>query len=212
MHRKTDCTPKIIALIEKNVCQGLSNKDAAKLAGISDRSFYNWLERGRNELERVAGNSRAKIRKSEEPFVRFFRTIKKAVPKRKRLLIGRIQQAARGGEQIKETRRTFKKGVLVEEVTTEKTRAAEWQAAAWLLERLHPEEFGRRTRVDVHDWRKELKEIWDTGAITREDIVDELGPDIAQEFFESAGIAFAGVGPAEEEGETAGSNTADSMA
>ena len=193
----------------------MSNKDAIILSGVSERSYYNWLKRGEIEADRIDCNPRAKPRLKEEPFLRFFQSIKKAIPKRKRALIGVIKQAASGGETFTETRRTYREierknidgqpyfaRILVEEVVIEKTRAAEWTAAAWLLERLHYDEFGKRNRVDVYDWRKEVKEMLDSGAITPEDIEDELGPDIAQEFFESVGLHYVGSGPAQVESET----------
>ena len=199
MTRKTACTPELTKEIATNIKMGMSNQDAVNLAGISHTAFYNWLNRGEAELERVAAGSGRKIRKNEQPFVDFVEAIKSAIPARKQILIGRIQRAAQGGETITETYKKYRKGVVVEERHTTKTRAAEWQAAAWLLERLHYDEFGRRSRVDVYDWRKELKELWDAGAITEQDILDELGTSLAQEFFESAGINYAGLGSAETE-------------
>ena len=213
--RNTDCTPQITRQIAGRIAGGLSNRDAVALAGITESTFYGWLKRGEVEHGRMAESSRRKPKKSEAPFLEFFETVKKAIPRRKRVLVDIIKKAAGGGETITETKRTYKEveqkdidgqpyfaRILVEEVVTEKKRAPEWTAAAWLLERLHHEEFGRRNRVDVYDWRKEVKEMLDSGAITPEDIRDELGPDIAQEFFESAGLHYVGSGPAKVESET----------
>lgn len=55
------------------------------------------------------------------------------------------------------------------------------------------------TKITI-SWQKELLDLLRSGAITEQDILDELGRDVAQEFFESAGLDFAGVGPAKEEG------------
>jgi len=52
----------------------------------------------------------------------FLDTIKRSSEKFKQTNIDIIQQAAKGGT---------------------------WQAAAWLLERKHPEEFGRRDRINI---------------------------------------------------------------
>lgn len=195
----------MIKKIADNIVLGLSNKDACANAGIAERTFYQWLQRGHAELERVAESGRRKIRKRERPFVQFAQSIKKAVPKRKQILVGRIQQAARGGDEYTETFRKYKQGregkpVLVEERFTTKIRAPEWTAAAWLLERLHYDEFGRRQRVDVYDWRGEVKAMLDSGAVTLEDVREALGDSLAREFFESAGLDFIGVGSPETEG------------
>lgn len=214
--RHTECTPQITRQITDRIANGLSNRDAVALAGISEPTFYGWLKRGEAEYSRLSGGARRKPRDSEAPFLEFFKAVKRAIPRRKRFLVGVIKKAAGGGETFTETRRTYKEveqkdvdgkpyfaRVLVEEIITEKARAPEWTAAAWLLERLHYEEFGKRNRVDVYDWRKEVKEMLESGAITPEDIEDELGPDIAQEFFESAGLHYAGSGPAQAEGQAA---------
>ncbi len=197
--RRTICTPEITKAVADNIVLGLSNKDACANAGISETAFYDWLRRGREELERVAQSPRRGIRKREKPFTEFAESIKKAVPRRKQILVGRIQQAARGGDEYKETFRKYKqnregKPTLVEERVTVKTRSPEWQAAAWLLERLHYDEFGRRQRVDVYDWRSEVQAMLDSGSVTPEDVREALGDDLARDFFESAGLDFAGVG------------------
>ncbi len=118
----------------------------------------------------MAESNRRRIRKREKPFVQFLQEVKKAHSARKRTLLARILQTARGGEERTETRQTLRRvnGELqvVEERTTVKTAAPNWTAAAWLLERGYPDEFGRRTRLDVHDWREEArKEGYDPDAI-----------------------------------------------
>lgn len=209
--RNTDCTPEVIAAVAKNIAEGLCNRDAARNAGIGESTFYAWLKRGKAELARVAKNpGRRKLRPREEPFVEFVEAIKRAIPERKKALLAQIQKAAHGGEEILETRRIYKrvkvKGgkndggyrkVLVEETISTKTSSPQWQAAAWLLERLHPDEFGKRSRLDVHTWQHELSELIRSGLVTVEEVEEELGPDLAAEFFESAGLTFAGVVEAE---------------
>ncbi|MEM7345428.1 MAG: hypothetical protein AAF485_14400 [Chloroflexota bacterium] len=194
--RKTDCTPEVIATIAKNIAMGLSNRDAMAVAGVSESAFYNWIQRGEQEIRRVAeAPTRRKVKDKELPFVDFVEAIKKAEPQRKQVLISIIQKSARGGAQHTETKEKYEAGneTPTEKTITTKTRPSEWQAAAWLLERLHPEEFGRRQTIDLNVLHKEILEIWNTGTITPQDIIDEFGTDIAQQFFEQAGIYFAGV-------------------
>ena len=152
--RKTLCTDEMIQNISASISVGLSNQDAATVNGIDRSTFYNWLCRGETEIARVAG-TRRKIRKREAPFVEFFYAIKKAGPRRKRSLLAHIRSAAQGGALITETR-TIKRGKeIVEKVTVEKAAPPQWQAAAWLLERINPEEFSKR--IQVRDWREEAK-------------------------------------------------------
>lgn len=163
MARPTDCTEEMTKEIAGGIIAGLSNRDACLAAGVTETTFYNWMKWGQAEDDRVNGSGRRKVHKRKASFVEFFKTIKKAKAQRKRTLLARIQQAARGGEEYTETRRTLRRHAetgqlqVIEETTAVKTRHAEWTAAAWLLERIHPDEFGRRTRVDVHDWREEAR-------------------------------------------------------
>lgn len=165
MARKTICTPELIQDVAGNIKLGMSNHDAAVLAGIGESTYYIWLARGEKEIERLAASPRAQPRQREAPFVEFAKAIKGAVPVRKRLLIGRIQQASRGGETTTETRRKVVGGRVVEEITVIRQTEPQWTAAAWLLERMHPEEFGRRQQIDL-DWRKAAaKDGYDPDAI-----------------------------------------------
>lgn len=52
---------------------------ACTFAGVSKATAYNWMRRGRAEAERVEGNSRAKIKKSEEVYVNFLYAVEEAI-------------------------------------------------------------------------------------------------------------------------------------
>lgn len=190
--RNTLCTKELTKEIASFIRLGNTNIDAATNAGISHGAFYKWLARGRVEQERIQDNPRAKIRKKEKIFVDFVEAVKEAIPQRKATLLARVQKAGKGGDEIVETRikTALVDGVMVEveRNITRKHRPPEWQADAWLLERIHFNEYGRRQRVDVHDWRNELKELWLTGKLTKEDIRNELGSELAEQFFVEAGI------------------------
>ncbi len=110
--------------LEDNANSGDPNQpaaDAALLAGISEAAFYLWMQRGQTEAERLEAEPRAKPKASEAPFVEFLEAIKKAKPLRKRALLGRIGTASADPKS--------------------------WQAAAWLLERSYPEEFGEQRKI-----------------------------------------------------------------
>lgn len=51
-------------------------------------------------------------------------------------------------------------------------------------------------KVAVQDWRTEIITLLRDGGVTVDDVRDALGPDLAREFFESAGVHLAGVGEA----------------
>lgn len=129
--RPTDCTPDIADAVAQHIIDGLSNRDAAALAGISESAFYEWLKRGREELERRESprvKPGSKQWEREQPFVEFAEQVKKAIPQRKLKHLGNINKAATDGT---------------------------WQASAWLLERLHPDEFSKR--VDITTQGEKIK-------------------------------------------------------
>ena len=210
--RQTLCTPETIKAVCDNITLGLSNRDAAVLAGISEWSFYDWLRRGDVELDRVAASSRRKVRVREEPFTLFSQAVKKAKSVRKQVLIGRIQKAAQGGAEYVETKTVHRDGKPVEETIITKVLHPEWTAAAWLLERMHPQEFGKRQRLDVYDWQREVTEMLQAGTITPEDVYEQLGPEYATDVLESAGYAIATNGQAAGEGDSKSDPSDNSVA
>jgi hypothetical protein len=104
--------------ISKAISTGLTFADACSLVGISETSFYTWRRKGDAELKR-RGAKAAKSDPNAEPYVQFTQSIKGAIPRRKRKLLNMIYKHAE----------------------------IEWVAAAWLLERMHPDEFSLVQKV-----------------------------------------------------------------
>lgn len=204
--RQTLCTPETTKAICDNIALGLNNRDAATLAGVSERSFYDWLQWGNRELERVAASPRRRVQKRKLSYTQFSQSVDRAVPLRKQVLVGRIQRAAQGGAEYTETKTVYKADGGTETTTVSKHFHPEWTASAWLLERLHPDEFGRRQRVDVYDWRTEVIEMLRAGTITPEEVHEQLGHEYAAEILKSAGVSIPGdgqpAGPGEAENGT----------
>lgn len=121
MARRTKLTPDRQEVICQNVRLGLPYKTAALLAGICERTFYYWKRRGALERERLEEKG-ARSRQREIPFLEFLQSLELANAKAQLVLVARIQQAATDGH---------------------------WRAAAWLLERRYPDEWGQRARLDV---------------------------------------------------------------
>ena len=100
-------------------------------------------------------------------YVQFIQALKKAEVEGEAANIQVIAQAARG----------------------DKDRAGQWTAAAWLLERRHPARWAKVTKLEV-TWQEKVIALYRSGAVTQEDIIEELGEPLAQELFESAGITI----------------------
>jgi transposase len=95
---------------------GLSVKDAMKIQGLSERSFYNWIKRGSDEFERLERDSDAIPNPSEVEFLQFFQSVERAKSEAAGLHVATVANAAKRGD---------------------------WRASAWWLERQRPDEFGK---------------------------------------------------------------------
>ena len=103
---------------------------ACRVAGINETTFYRWLKRG------ATGKS--------GKFCRFRQSLKEAEADFKASNLAVIQRAALEPRvTTRERVRQNLDGSVVKEIVKE-TRPPAWQAAAWLLERKFPGEFGRR--------------------------------------------------------------------
>lgn len=83
---------------------------------------------------------------SEQVYVDFADSVKKAVAEAEVFALGTIAKAAQGGG-LRSRRVTVDKNG--NEVVTEQYEPTNWQAAAWRLERRNPERWARVSRVEV---------------------------------------------------------------
>lgn len=120
---------------------GMPASEAAKAAGISERSFYNYKARG--ERAQALETEMAEMTKAE--LVEKAREAGVAVSGSKEALIARIlgaeqeylqffQELTRAGSQ--------RELVLLERI--QKASLEDWRAAGWLLSRLIPERYSER--------------------------------------------------------------------
>lgn len=126
--------PKLTEDARKRIVQaigvGAPLYQAAALAGCSYWSLKTWLDRGEQEQIRLDEAERAEssteadrtVIPSEEPYLLLFQELRTAEGAAVARWLGRIEQAATEGA---------------------------WQAAAWKLERRHPQDFGRPMKVEV---------------------------------------------------------------
>lgn len=121
MARPTKFDQPTADVIMKAVAAGLPNETAAELAGVSERTLYEWKRRGK------AG---------EEPFVQIVQDIKRG-------------QAEAVVSAMKVIREAAERGT--------------WTAAAWWLERRHPDLYGCE-RKRIRELEKLVAEIIHTSA------------------------------------------------
>ena len=127
---KTKLNPTIKKQIGDNITLGMPLKFAAEAAGISEATFYNWMNRGESE--------------SKGQFFEFHEYIKECQSKAVQLHLKLITKAATEGA---------------------------WQASAWILERRHPEEFGRREKIEMDANLKHSGKL-DLNTLTDEQLIE----------------------------------------
>lgn len=121
VHRDKDRAKRIIEAIS----EGQTTKMAAQVGGIARRTLYEWIYKGQEIRELREEDPNANLTPYDEDYLWFLYEYELAEHSRKRSLLTRIEKA---GEDPKK-----------------------WQANAWLLERLHPDEFSLRRSVEITD-------------------------------------------------------------
>jgi transposase len=112
-----DVQERLLRMLQAGVYQDA----AADAAGVGRSTYYAWLERGRRERERLAGDARRKAKPDERRYLDFLDAV----------------ETARGTAEVRYT-------LAIQQAAQRGT----WQAAAWWLERSFPDRYGRRERRD----------------------------------------------------------------
>jgi hypothetical protein len=125
-------TPEVTKSILDSIAKGMARRLTAARAGIAERTLLYWLSKGR--------------KKEGDEFVAFFAAVKKAEAEAVAKHVKIVMKAANGTTERTTRRTTFPDGTVKEEETSRKV--FEWTAAAWWLERNHPDLYGSdRTRM-----------------------------------------------------------------
>lgn len=123
--RPTKCTPELTARFAELLEKGMYFEPTCALVGVSKVSAYDWLKRGRAELERIAEDPRRSVLKDEQVFVDFLNACEEATATAEGRALEVIHDAAASKHD------------------------GEWRAAAWFLERRLPDRWRERKGHDV---------------------------------------------------------------
>lgn len=118
--RKTLLTPELQAEIEQILKEGHYQSVAIDIVGISQDCYYRWLREGERAKAKIEDGGA--LAADEQRYYEFYETVKKAIAFGIRRDINRIDLA---GEQ-------------------------DWKAIAWKRERMNPDLFALRGRVDIN--------------------------------------------------------------
>lgn len=125
------------------IARGATYQAAALAAGISRRTFYRWAERGQEALQQW--EETGEIDPDDEPYLAFAQDLARAHAQGQVANVVRIDRAAEGGYVVKSRTKRYRdpaNGQLIEE-REDDIAPPDWRAAAWILERRHPEAFGK---------------------------------------------------------------------
>jgi hypothetical protein len=164
--RPTRLTQEVQDEIVGYVREGNFLNVAAQLAGYPAATVREWLYRGR-------GTDRD--RPDSEPYASFAAAIEKAQAEAERERIARISQAASGrrATRNKTVTKTYRdaQGNDVTETTVEvvETTSYDWTADAWILERSHPERWGRQRMAEMEAMKTLIE-----GGLLPDGVIDAL--------------------------------------
>lgn len=166
MAARSKFTPAVTDAILQSLRQGAYAVRAAEAAGVSEATYYRWLDEGKDAATRIEAweqflatleglskrerTRRLKSAAEQEPTdveyaKREFReAVTRAEAEGEQQLIGAIQSAALGKAP------TVEYDAEGKPVVVDKGFAPDWRAAAHILERRYRERWGRRDAVDVH--------------------------------------------------------------
>jgi hypothetical protein len=146
--RPDKLTPEVAALIIEALQKHNYVSTACELAGISETTFYNWLDRAEKYQTRlIAGDD---IEEEGGRFIRFLDGIKRARAGSEGELLGRIDKAGSAPTLIEKRtiEHTLKDGTNKTE-TIERWKPPDWTANAWILERTKWEKYGQHSSLDI---------------------------------------------------------------
>jgi len=132
---------------------GCAHRDACRLVGVSPSSFYDWMRIGRR-LEKEIGEGERDIGSLSTAEQQYL------------TLVVELETAEAG---------LIKRNLYLLQRAAQQTK--HWTAAAWMLERKRPDEFGRRQRLEIG----EIAEVRDPNDVIQEMARRTLGEPAATE-------------------------------
>jgi len=151
--RPDKLTPQTQAIIVEALEKHNYISTACALAGISEATFYNWLDKAESYQTRLLGKEEGIKEEIEEEggkYIRFFEEVKRTQAGSESGLLGRIDTAGSVATLIEERTITHKLKDGTEKVEVlQRWKPADWTANAWILERTRWEKYGQHSSLDI---------------------------------------------------------------
>ena len=161
--RKTKLTTERKELLLQEIEDGSTRELAARLAGISEQTLYNWIKRGR---EYEPDDSLDRMKKGELVKRARGQGITGAAKLTKTQLIDKLEESERIYQDFYfELQRAEARAMKKHIKNIVRAGTEDWKASAWYLERRDPDNWGRRDRVHLdnqHSGTIETKETQET--------------------------------------------------
>jgi transposase len=158
-------TPEVQDRLTNLLTLGMYVEPACQACGISAATYYKWRAEGeelavdRRVTQESGGTWKPPAAGSiGQAYLEFYEATERALGGQEAAWLQTIGAAASGGATFTEVKREVEhvRGEdgkvtprIVGETRTEHVMKPAWQAAAWILERRHPDRWGRRERVEL---------------------------------------------------------------
>lgn len=144
----TKCTPAVVKRYVAAVQQGATQEVAASHAGISARTHFSWMERGRK------ADAADRAMPSEAPYLHYMQAVETALREYELSMLAEVALAARGApyETVKvvERQEILRGKVITLTTTTTETGAKRTVSAAiQMLKWRRPQEYGDHVKIDT---------------------------------------------------------------